>query len=331
MKNAFLTEMPFYGKVDPSHPNMRVEFAWMVMSDAIHYNISNYNDVKNYDQVFVIIPKGKFGLNIEGTKISDVQNPFSNLLSEPFITELKNNNGKVYVIQEGPSWITNDLSVTDQFNWYSNVYSSDGLLCHNKKDISFFEGLFPNLPVTNIQSWMVIRNQHKPNTQNSNKVLIGGNFSRWYGGFQSYIVATEFDLQMEVMTSHSTRDDENLIENLSHIPRLDWSNWISKISEFKWAVHLMPTVAAGTFSMNMSLYGIPTIGNKNMDTQYILFPDLSVDVDDISSARLLAQRLKSDSGFDRHCREYSMNQVHKFISDGSPHPFFMNGIVFEKE
>tara|TARA_R110000822_G_scaffold107723_1_gene236685 strand:- start:490 stop:1011 length:522 start_codon:yes stop_codon:yes gene_type:complete len=125
------------------------------------------------------------------------------------------------------------------------------------------------------------------------KVLIGGNFSRWYNGFQSYLVASEFDLPIWAQESHSKRENEDQIDNLNHFPRMMWNQWMQEVSKFKYAVHLMPTVAAGTFSLNCAYFGIPCIGNKNVDTQRLCYPELSVDVDDVESARALAKKLKN--------------------------------------
>ena len=61
------------------------------------------------------------------------------------------------------------------------------------------------------------------------------------------------------------------------------------LSTFKYAVHLMPTVAAGTFSLNCSYFGIPCIGNRDLDTQISFFPDISVDVNNILDARNFAE------------------------------------------
>lgn len=329
MKNAFLTEMGFTGKIPLDHNNMRVEFVWMIMANADHHNIWNYDKVKDYDQVFVIIPKGKMCLNVEGSPLLVEPNPFSPLLAQPLIRTLRDHNSKVYIIQEGPAWITNDLSVTDQFNWYSNVASADGILCHNRSDVKYFRGVFPHLPVRPIRSWMI------PNFMGvmppADEVIIGGNFSRWYGGFQSYIVAGEFGLPMVTMTSHSTRKDEGLIHDLRHLPRMNWSEWMLELSRYKWAVHLMPTAAAGTFSLNTAWWGIPTIGNGDIDTQRTLFPDLSVHPDDVMGARELAIKLRDDGGFDQFCRDYAEDRVDEFVVEARPHPFFMTGIDFDDD
>ena len=72
---------------------------------------------------------------------------------------------------------------------------------------------------------------------------------------------------------------------------------MSALSTFKYAVHLMPTIAAGTFSLNCAYFGIPCIGNKKVDTQRLCHPELSVDVEDVEKARTLAKMLKEDPLF----------------------------------
>jgi len=82
-----------------------------------------------------------------------------------------------------------------------------------------------------------------------------------------------------------------------------WTDWIKQLSTFKYAVHLMPTVAAGTFVLNCSYLGIPCIGNTDVDTQWKCQPELAVDVDDIMGARELATRLVEDKDFYQRCSE----------------------------
>jgi hypothetical protein len=317
MKNVFLTEMSFEGKIPKDFPNMRVEFAWMVISDAVHMNIWNYKSVRGFDNVYVIIPKGKFNLCVDGSQIRNDVNPITPLLEQPFIEELKKNNSRVIVVQEGPSEIFNDWDVVDQFNWYTQVSQSDAIMCHNSTDKCFYEGLFPHLPVSIIFTRLIDTLIRDITPSPEDKTIIGGNFSRWYGGFQSYVVANEFDNPIWAQSSHSRRPNEDGVENLNHLPRLEWIDWMKTLSTFKYAVHLMPTVAAGTFSLNCAYFGIPCIGNALVDTQKMCFPELSVDVQNVKRARELAIRLKEDSSFYERCSRHAKEIVRWYVSDGS--------------
>ena len=305
MKISFLTEMNFEGKIPSNHPNMRTEFAWMHALNANHFHINNFFNIKNYDHVFVIIPKGKLNLSAEGTKIGNQLNPSSPLLSSNIIRELKKTNSKVHYIQEGPSWWFNDYEIIDQFNFYNSLAECDSIFAHNEHDSKFYKGLFP-LKKVNVMPTLLIEDLTKniiPKPED--KVIIGGNFARWYGGFQSYMVADEFGVEKWVQESHAKRINESNIDDLNHLPRLTWIDWMNTLSTFKYAVHLMPTIAAGTFSLNCAYFGIPCIGNEKVDTQRICHPDLAVDVDDVEKARILARRLKEDIDFYEMCSEMS--------------------------
>jgi len=125
-----------------------------------------------------------------------------------------------------------------------------------------------------------------------NKVMIGGNFCRWYGGFQSYIIADVFQgCEKWTQNSHCQQPGEDQIPDLKHLPRLTWIDWMKTLSTFKYAVHLMPTVAAGTFSLNCAYFGIPCIGNRLLDTQFNFFPELAVRNEDLDDARQSAEML----------------------------------------
>lgn len=312
-KIIFLTEMGFEGRVPNNHNNMRTEFAWMHALDADHNSIYNYEEVKEYDFVFIIFPKGRVFLSAEGSKLIDDFNPVSDLLKSNLIKKLKENNSKVFYVQEGPNWWWTNYEIVDQIYFYNMVSECDGIFCHNKSDINYYRGLFKNKPVHVIPSLIIEESIKDIKSEKENKVIVGGNFSRWYGGFESYLVASNFKLPIWTQTSHAMRENEELIENLNHLPRLNWTDWMKSLSQFKYAVHLMPTVAAGTFSLNCAYFGIPCIGNKNLDTQNICFPELSVDVSDIKYANELANKLINDSSFYDECSRLSKENYLKYF------------------
>lgn len=312
-KIAFLTEMGFEGKIPPNHTNMRTEFAWMNALNADHYNIRQYDKVKEYDVVFLIIPKGEVYLNAVGVQMQDKINPISDILTFPFADTLKQNNcNKIYYIQEGPNWLFNDYNMVDQVNFFNQLNSFDGVYAHSEQDAKFYKGLLPSKDIRVMKSLLIedLIQDIVPSKQD--KTIIGGNFARWYGGFQSYMVSQYFETEIWAQDSHCKRPGEEQLPNLNHFPRLSWLDWMKELSQFKYAVHLMPTVAAGTFSLNCAYFGIPCIGNEKVDTQRILFPELSVDVDDIEKAVKLAERLKNDSDFYQKCSDQALNNYKKY-------------------
>ncbi len=301
MKIAFLTEMGFIGKVPANHSNMRTEFAWMHALDASHYNIHNPHDAMGYDAVIVIFPKGEVYLNAAGSRLVDKQNPVSDILASDLIGQLKQTNKSVYYMQEGPHWWYNDYELADQIYFFNMLTSCDGVFAHNNEDAKYYKGLLPATPVHVMPTLMVDEIVADITWQPEEKVIVGGNFARWYGGFESYMIAQEFGIPTWGQSSHAMRVGEDQLFN--HLPRVFWTDWMKQLSSFKYAVHLMPTVAAGTFSLNCAYFGIPCIGNKQVDTQRICHPQLSVDVHDLESARGLAKRLVEDSAFYKACSE----------------------------
>ena len=301
MKVCFVTEMGFQGKIPATHENMRTEFAWMYALDADHHCLDRLETIIGYDHVFVIFPKGRVNLNAVGLKISNKPNPYSNLLASDWLDKLKQQNKKVYFMQEGPHWMYSELEVVDQIHFYNMLTSVDAIFAHNVSDVDYYKGLVPGKPVHVLPTLMIetLINDINPITQD--KVVIGGNFARWYGGFESYIVARDFQVPIWGQTSHARREHEDQL--IQHLPRVQWHDWMKQLSSFKYAIHLMPTVAAGTFSLNCSYFGIPCIGNKQVDTQRNCQPELSVDVHDINSAKMLARRLVEDEEFYNRCSE----------------------------
>jgi hypothetical protein len=314
MQISFLSEMGFTGKIPANHPNMRTEFAWFFALNADHYNIGDFPKVSGYDWVFLILPKGGVSLNSEGIALNDQPNRFSQLYTLPFVEHLKSQNKKVAFVQEGPSWYVNDFSILDQFNFYNQLAECDVIFAHNSNDMKWYSGWFPGKKVTTMPTLMIEELIQSISPITENKAIIGGGFCRWYGGFQSYLCATEFEVPIYVQTSHASQPGEDQVPNLNILPRLVWVEWIKALSSFKYAVHLMPTAAAGTFNLNCAYFGIPCIGNIEVDTQKLCHPSLSVQVYDINTARQLAQLLKEDPVFYKKCSEEAKNNYRKYYS-----------------
>lgn len=315
MKIAFLTEMNFSGKIPDNHPNMRTEFAWMKALDATHFPITKYEDVSGHDLVCIIWPKGLANTNSEGISIDkiDKNDTFRKVSVLPILETLKKFNKKIAYVQEGPVWFSNDYELDMQFTHHNIITESDVIFCHNEFDKKWYRGLFNNKKIIVLPTLMITKNIENLKWAPTNKVIIGGNFCRWYGGFQSYLISDMFDnCEKWTITSHAKRNGEDQIDNLHHAQRMMWNDWMKFLSEFKYAIHLMPTVAAGTFSLNCAYFGIPCIGNEKVDTQRICFPELSVDVENLSLAREKASILSVDIDFYNECSYNARKNLENF-------------------
>ena len=295
-KIVWFTEGGWQGKVSLDNPNMRNDVSTKYILGAEHYPIFQIPQVlqhfgnNHFDFAIVTLPK----TNVD------------KLLQFDMIGDLKKLSKKVISMQEGPHWYFQDYTMEEQIWWYNTLTEFDMLFAHNNKDVKYYKGL-TNKPVNKMPTLMLTESLGiSPRTESGEDVIIGGNMVRWYGGFDSYMVAQEFEQQIYAPSMGRKIDREDEID-IHHFPYMSWVEWINTLRQFKYGVHLMPTHAAGTFTLNCAFHGIPCIGYKGLDTQEELHPDLSVDDGDIEKAKYLARELKNGEGFynemSQKCRE----------------------------
>lgn len=290
MNICFFTEMPFSGRIERTHRNARTEFAWMAALDAVHLPI----DVLS-QSTFPPTPAGKFDIGI----IILPKKNIGQLMKIDIIGSMKKMCNKICFMQEGPHWLFQDFAIEQQI-WYIETLSQmDRLLCHNSIDCTYFEGL-TGVDAIEMPSLMIEDNINNLPIIERKNTIIGGNFCSWYGGVDSFITAMEFETPIYAPSMGRKIENEELI-GINHLPYMDWTSWIYRLNEFKYAVHLMRTHAAGTFALNTAFLGIPCIGWKSLDTQEICHPMTTLPLGDLSAAKYVAKRLKNDPGFYNEC------------------------------
>jgi len=293
-KIAFFTEMGFQGKIPRNHPNMRTEFAWMCALNADHYNIQQI-PTEQYDLGIVIIPK-KVPASFDITDI------------KPYCT-------KVAVMQEGPNWYWQDYDLEKQVWYFNTINSADIIFTHNESDRKYYQGLTAHPDVRVMPSLMIEDAVGKLNVEDRRDVIIGGNFVSWYGGFDSMIIAKELGRGGIVYAPSMGRKQPLEDQIVTHLPYMNWKQWIHELNKFKFGVHLMRTHAAGTFALNCAYLGIPCIGYKGLDTQMICHPDCTVEVGDLESAKKIAQQLRIDDDFYIYCANNCRENYNKYYSE----------------
>ena len=288
-KIVWFTEGGWQGKVGLDNPNMRNDVSTMYTVGAEHYPIFQIPQVlqhfgeNHFDFGIVTLPK----TNTE------------ELMKFDMMGDLKKLCKKTISMQEGPHWLFQDYTMEQQIWWYNALTEFDMLFAHNNKDVKYYNGL-TNKPVHKMPTLMLAeRLGIESNRGKNDSVIIGGNMVRWYGGFDSYIVAQEFGVPISAPSMGRKIDREDEMD-INHFPYMTWVEWINNLGKFKYGVHLMPTHAAGTFTLNCAFHGIPCIGYKGLDTQEELHPLLSVDDGDMETAMKLARRLK-DGQFYEEC------------------------------
>jgi len=306
MKIAFFTESEFEGKISRDFDNMRTEYAWYVALDSTHHPIVKLHTLKKnmYDLGIVIIPK----MNIE------------TISQYPMIEEMKRVCKKIGFMQEGPHWYFQDYPMEQQIWFYNCLMEMDVIFAHNEADVNYFRGLTENQNVHQMKSLM-ITDYLKESKEKTNSVVIGGNMVRWYGGFDSYIIAQEFgrwdkeSVEMYAPSMGRKIQLEDHLENVNHLPYMNWVDWVSNLSKFRYAVHLMPTHAAGTFALNCAYWGIPCIGYRGLDTQEKLHPHTTVDFGDLEHARGIAKLLTRQLKWYEKCSKWCKKNYEEKFSE----------------
>ena len=302
-KIAWFTEGGWQGKVSLDNPNMRNDVSTKYILGAEHYPIFQIPQVlqhfgENYfDFGIVTLPK----TNTE------------QLMKFDMMGDLKKLCKKTISMQEGPHWLFQDYTMEQQIWWFNSLTEFDMLFAHNLKDVSYYKGLV-NKPVHKMPTLMLTeRLGIQPRSEWSDAVIIGGNMVRWYGGFDSYMVAQEFDMPI-VAPSMGRKIDREDEMDIQHLPYMSWVEWMNNLSQYHVGVHLMPTHAAGTFALNCAFHGIPCIGYVGLDTQEELHPHLTVYDGDMEQAKKYARELKEDEEFYEECsktsREYYINSLY---------------------
>ena len=307
MKVGVFTEGNWFGKVignsdDWIEKNIRTDLAWWIALDATHHPIPTMPSVDDniYDLGIVVLPK----------------NHVKSLSKYNLVGELKKKCKLTAVMQEGPHWYFQDYSMEEQVWFYNTLVSVDIIFAHNQIDIEYYKGLTNKKHVYQNKSLM-IEDNIEPTTspEDRNGVIIGGNFCRWYGGFDSYVVAQQFETEVSIPSMGRRVKGEEGMPNLKHLPYMDWCDWINNLSQFKYGVHLMPTHAAGTFALNCAYHGIPCIGYEGLDTQSLCHPQLTIKMNDLNRARKLANKLKNDSNFYQTASETAKNNFNLFFGE----------------
>lgn len=288
------SEMNLEGFFPNDYPHLRVLETQLLFLEAYHLplqKILQSNQKYDGDLLFNI---GKGGFN----------KPYIKFLYENNIVEnLKQRFPKVYIYQDGEIGWWNQVDTKLQAWWYNQLQEADGILVPNEMDTNFYKGIFPQSDIRVIRSVMsdkgLDQTKFKPK---ENKVILNGPLTLDYNGFPQVILAHNTGMGIDIppmQESVMAKDSWEMAPNLgvNYLQYMSWVDWMYNLSKYKIGYMLVPAMASGSFALNCAYFGIPCIGNKNADTQRILFPDLAVDVFDNKKALELTLKLVNDLDF----------------------------------
>ncbi len=288
------SEMNFEGLFPVDYPHLRVLETQLLFLEAYHLplqKILQSNQKYNGDLLFNI---GKGGFD----------KPYIKFIYENNIIEnLKQRFPKVYIYQDGEVGWWNQVDTKLQAWWYNQLQQADGILVPNSIDVNFYKGLLPHSNIKVIRSVMtdggLDKSKFKPK---EDKVIINGPLTPEYNGFSQIILAHNSGMGIDIPPmgeSRMPKDSWDMADNLgiNYLKYMSWTDWMYNLNRYKIGYMMTPAMASGSFALNCAYLGIPCIGNKNADTQRILFPDLAIDPFDNKSALELTLKLTNDLDF----------------------------------
>ena len=293
MKVVFFSESQLVGKAPRNHPNARNDISWSIMMNADWCPYDN-KPTDYYDLGVITIPKTRPDINVE---------------------ELKKHCDKIVIMQEGPHWYFQDYSVEQQFQFVQTLREADWVWCHNESDVSYYEGLGCE-DVRVMRTLMIPEGlPAKGYSTDKSGIILGGNFTSWYSGLDSYLIAQAVNDKITNVSMGRKQPQEDLIDDITYLPYMTWREWIKECSKYKVGVHMMRTHAAGTFSMNLSYHSTPCLGYSGLDTQDLLHPQTTVEVGDIKGASIILKRLYESDNFYQECSEQTKELFNKYYTE----------------
>ena len=293
MKVAFFSETGNNQKYPRDFPNARNDIAWSIMMNADWCPYGKRPE-KKYELGIVTIPKTNPNIDFD---------------------ILKQYCDKIAVMQEGPHWYFQDYSVEQQFQFIENLRNADWVYCHNVSDRPYYEGL--GCEDVRIMRTLMLPDGLDSQRYSSDKegILLGGNFTSWYSGLDSYLIAHAVNEPITNVSMGRKQEQEDMIPDIKYLPYMTWREWINECGKYKVGIHMMRTHAAGTFSLNLAYHGTPCLGYKGLDTQELLHPQTTVEVGDIRGAKKILEKLYADKYFYHECSEQSNKLYHEYFEE----------------
>ena len=91
-----------------------------------------------------------------------------------------------------------------------------------------------------------------------------------------------------------------------------WVAWARQVSTAYVYLHPLTVAGAGRDTIACAVLGVPVIGNRHLDAQRILFPDLACSSYEVLEQERLLRRLVEDDGFYDEVRAKALSRIDQF-------------------
>jgi len=310
MNILFLNELKTVGKVPQDRINLRSDFSTIQMLDAYHLGITEL--FNKQIQESEVVKQADFAIIVPSKTHPEYLCVLGVLkqLGIPF-----------GIMQEGPNTFWEEWSAEYQLIYLDIIQQHCSVvLCHNEFDKQYFQGLTakPIVVMPTVHNVKELKQLFNKSLVKAETVFIGGTVARWYNGMTAYAIVSEFPVvrigfpTMRRIPSDAISFFPQIDNRVVHYPFTSLIEFLQELVMYKYAIHLMPNSAAGSFSLACAILGVPCIGNLNEDTQRYCFPELSVDINDTLKIKELFVRLMNDEEFYQKVRDYALSKVDFF-------------------
>ena len=217
-----------------------------------------------------------------------------------------------YLSRPSTSWLV-------QKGWIETLKNKvDLLLTHNARDASLYRYFMDQ---GEVEAWRTVQDIEKiepylinPEAKRDKRVGISTYDGR-AGGLVGMAVASKVTDKITQITRSVYHDNrwEVMFLRFGIAPKMTdqcgWYDWLKQITKIYLYLHPMPAASAGRDTIACAALGIPVIGNKHLDAQMHLFPELAVDPYDARSMEQLVTELLYDRVFYERVREKAMKGV----------------------
>lgn len=267
------------------------------------------SDLKDYDAVWFTMSK----------QIREYENNWMELLS---VFKAGWPEKKVILHQEGECefYLSRPSTAWDvQRGWITTLKDKvDLLLTHNARDASLCRYFIDE---GEVEAWRTVQDIEKitpyviPPDEKVEKFTGISTYDGRAGGIVGMAVASLTSDKITQITRSIYADDREDVMCMRfgiwpNVTRqAGWFEWLMQITKIYVYLHPMPAASAGRDTIACAALGIPVVGNKHLDAQRHLFPDLAVDPYDARSMEHLVTELLYDRAFYDRVREKAMKGV----------------------
>lgn len=199
--------------------------------------------------------------------------------------------------------------------WMEVLYDKvDLLLAHNGRDNFVYQYFVDHGAV---HTWRTVQDveeilPYRKDPSEKEKVVGVSTYDGRANGTLALAVVSKLTKNIMQITRSEYADDRNTFVNkrFSVLPKVaplcGWLDWLENLTDLYIYVHPMPAASAGRDTIACAALGIPVIGNKNLNAQAHLFPDLAVEVFDARKIDHAVQELLNNPGFYERVRRKAL-------------------------